>query len=402
MKKLLTLALLTASTALAQTTVTYYSFTTDATHMDDMRALISAFEAQNPGVKVNLVTAPFDSYFTKLQTDIAAGNPPDAFELNYENFATFASRGALRPLAASAVPRNTFYPAALNAFRFQNRQYGLPITFSTVVLFYNKDLFDKAGVKYPTASWKWQNVLDAAQKINNPAQRVWGIYQPVQFWEFYKVAQQAGGGLKIGGNDVQIDTPQNRAALKYLVDKVLVQKVMPTDAQMSGVANEDLFLNGQLGMLVSGIWMFDKFSKANFKWDIAVEPGSTKKGTHFFSNAAVVSARARNADAATKWVQFLAASPTTAARRIASNWELPALSLSQRTLIAPYLARPMPANREAVFDSLRYAVTPPVVENQSQLQDIINQELEAARLGTKTVEQALASAQSRVEAMMRK
>ncbi|PYE52700.1 ABC transporter substrate-binding protein [Deinococcus yavapaiensis] len=402
MKKLLTLALLTASTAFAQSTVTYYSFTTDATHMDDMKALISAFEAQNPGVKVNLVTAPFDSYFTKLQTDIAAGNPPDAFELNYENFATFASRGALRPLAASAVPRDTFYPAALNAFRFQSRQYGLPITFSTVVLFYNKDLFDKAGVKYPTASWKWKDVLSAAQKINNPAQRIWGVYQPVQFWEFYKVAQQAGGGLKISGNDVQIDTPQNRAALKYLVDKVLVQKVMPTDAQMSGVANEDLFLNGQLGMLVSGIWMFDKFSKANFKWDIAVEPGGTKKGTHFFSNAAVVSAKAKNADAATKWVQFLAASPTTAARRIASSWELPALSLSQRTLVAPYLAKPMPANREAVFDSLRYAVTPPVVENQSQLQDIINQELEAARLGTKTVEQALASAQARVEAMMRK
>ena len=402
MKILLTLALFAASTALAQKTVTYYSFTTDATHMDDMKALITAFEGQNPGVKINLVTAPFDSYFTKLQTDIAAGNAPDAYELNYENFATFASRGAIRPLTASAVPANTFYPAALNAFRFKGQQYGLPITFSTVVLFYNKNLFDKAGVKYPTASWKWQDVLNAAQKINNPAQRVWGVYQPVQFWEFYKVAQQAGGGLKVGGDTVQIDTPQNRTALHYLVDKVLVQKVMPTDAQMSGVANEDLFLNGQLGMVVSGIWMFDKFSKANFKWDIAVEPGDVRKGTHFFSNAAVVSAKTQNADAATKWVQFLAASPITAARRIASSWELPALSLSQRALIAPYLAKPLPANREAVFNSLRYAVTPPVVENQSQLQDIINQELDAARLGTKTVEQALASAQSRVEALPRK
>src|SRR6476469_6548254 len=115
MKKLLTLALLTATTALAQTTLTYSSFTTDATHLDDMKALIAAFEKENPDVKVNLVTAPFDSYFTKLQTDIAAGSAPDVFDLNYENFVTFASKNALRPLAASLAPANTFYPAALNA-----------------------------------------------------------------------------------------------------------------------------------------------------------------------------------------------------------------------------------------------------------------------------------------------
>ena len=402
MQKLVTLALLAAvSAALAQTNLTYASFTTDAAHMDDMKALIAAFEKENPGVKVNLVTAPFDSYFTKLQTDIAAGNAPDVLETNYENFATLASKGVLRPITLDGSASKTFYPAALNAFKFGGRQYALPISFSTVVLFYNKDLFDKAGVKYPTAAWKWQDVLNAAQKINDPAKKVWGIYQPVQFWEFYKVAQQAGGGLKVGPT-VQIDTPQNRAALHYLVDKVQVSKVMPTDAQLSGTANEDLFLNGQLGMLVSGIWMFDKFSKAPFKWDIAVEPGGVKKATHFFSNAAAVSAASKNPEAAQKWVKFLASSPVVARRRIASNWELPALSLDQRSVLAPYLQKPQPADREAVFDSLKYAATPPVVENQSQLQDIINQELDAARLGTKTVEQALASAQQRVSALLGK
>jgi multiple sugar transport system substrate-binding protein len=401
MKKLLTLALLTAGSALAQTTLTYYSFTTDATHMDDMKALISAFEKDNAGVKIRLVTAPFDSYFTKLQTDIAAGSAPDAFDLNYENFVTFASKNVLRPLPASLAPANTFYPAALNAFKYAGQQYALPISFSTVVLFYNKDLFDKAGVKYPTANWKWADVLSAAQKINNPSQRIYGIHQPVQFWEFYKVAQQAGGGLKIGSK-IEIDTPANRRALHYLVDRMLVSKVTPTAAQMSGVASEDMFLNGQLGMLVSGVWMFDKFSPAPFKWDIAVEPGGTKQATHFFSNAVAVSRTSKNAAAAEKWLKFLSSSPTVAARRIASNWELPALSLSQRNVIDPYLKKSPPANREAVFDSLRYAVTPPVVDNQSQLQDIINQELEAASLGSKTVEQALASAQQRVEALLKK
>ncbi len=78
----------------------------------------------------------------------------------------------------------------------------------------------------------------------------------------------------------------------------------------------------------------------------------------------------------------------------------PALSLEQADLLEPYLAQPVPENRKAVFESLKYAVNPPVVENQPQLQEIINQELEAARLGSKTVEAALADAQSRVEALV--
>lgn len=394
--------------ALAQqtTTLNFFSFTTDAGHVKALEGIITAFEKENPGISVKYTTAPFDGYFTKLQTDVAAGQAPDVFELNYENFVTFASKGTLRELGSlmrkdTALAKDTFYPAAQNAFKYRSVQYGLPMTFSTVVLFYNKDLFDKAGVAYPTKDWTWKDELEAAKKLTDASKKVWGDFQPVQFWEFYKVAAQAGGGLKVSPS-VQIDTPKNREALHWLVDKVLVHKVVPSSAEMSGVGDGDMFVNGQLAMIHTGIWMFDTFAKAGFKWDIALEPGGAKKGTHFFSNAAVISKTTKNADAAYKWVKYLASSPVTAKARIDTSWELPALSLSQRANVQAYLDRPVPANREAVFESLQYAITPPVVENQSQLQDIINQELEAAKLGTKTVEQALGSAQQRVKALMGK
>ena len=388
------------------TTLNFFSFTTDAGHVKALESIIAAFEKENPGIQVKYTTAPFDTYFTKLQTDIAAGQAPDVFELNYENFVTFAAKGTLRDLGSmmrkdTAMAKDTFYPAAQNAFKYKNTQYGLPMTFSTVVLFYNKDLFDKAGVAYPNKSWTWKEELEAAKKLTDASKKVWGDFQPVQFWEFYKTAVQAGGGLKVSPS-VQIDTAKNRQALHWLVDKVLVHKVVPSAAEMSGVGDGDMFVNGQLAMIHTGIWMFDTFAKANFKWDIALEPGGVKKGTHFFSNAAVISKTSQNADAAYKWVKFLAASPFTAKTRIDTSWELPALSLSQRANVAAYLEKPMPANREAVFESLQYAVTPPVVENQPQLQDIINQELEAAKLGQKTVEQALSSAQQRVKTLLGK
>jgi multiple sugar transport system substrate-binding protein len=151
--------------------VNYYSFTTDQGHVDELEGLIADFEAQNPGIEIEYTTAPFDNYFTKLQTDFAAGNPPDVFELNYENFVTFASRGTLSPLddrlaADAEVSDDTFYPAALDAFAYEGVQYGLPITFSTVVLFYNQDLFDAAGVAYPSDDWTWDDVMTAAEAIS--------------------------------------------------------------------------------------------------------------------------------------------------------------------------------------------------------------------------------------------
>ena len=387
----------------AQTTVDYYTFTTDQGHVDELESLIETFESQHPDIRIEYTTAPFADYFTKLQTDFAAGNPPDVFELNYENFVTFASRGTLAPLdpylgGEDGIEEGTFYDAALDAFAFDGTQYGLPITFSTSVLFYNQDLFDEAGIAYPTDDWIWDDVMNAARQINDPENRVWGMYQPVQFWEFYKAAHAAGGGLEVG-SEVRIDTPENREALEYLVGKIDAG-VMPTDAQMSGMANEDMFAAGQLGMLISGIWMFEQFQDAPFAWDIAVEPGSERQATHFFSNAVAIADDAPNQDAAWQWVRFLAASPEVARTRIESNWELSALSLENSDVLQPYLEAGAPANREAVFESLQYAVNPPVVENQPELQSIVNEELEAARLGTKSVEEALASAQRRVEAML--
>jgi len=391
--------------AAAQTKVNYFSFTTSSDRIATLEALIEVFEAENPGIEIEYTTADFGSYFTKLQTDFAAGNPPDVFELNYENFVTFASRDTLLDIgaylgASEAIGADTFYPAALDAFAYDGVQYGLPITFSTVLLFYNEDMFDAAGLSYPDESWTWDDVLQAAQALTDPARRVWGIYQPVQFWEFYKAAAQAGGGLAVTPT-VQIDTPENREAAHYLVDKVRVSGVMPTDADMSGLGDVDMFLSGQLGMIVTGIWMFDRIaSEATFDWDVAVEPGGARKATHFFSNAAVVARSTDAPEAAYRWVEFLAAHPAVVQARIETAWELPALSLEQAEALEAYLSQPVPANREAVFASLQYAVNPPVVENQPQLQDIVNQELEAARLGTKTVEQALADAQRRVEALV--
>ena len=159
-------------------TISYFTFSAAPDHEEDLAAMIAAFEEQNPGITVDVQTAPFDDYFTELQTRIAGGDAPDVFELNYENFVSYASRDALLDLtdlaAAEADLADRFYPRAYEAFQLDGKQYGLPASFSNVVLFYNKDLFDAAGVEYPTADWTWEDELAAAQTLTNEDEGVWG------------------------------------------------------------------------------------------------------------------------------------------------------------------------------------------------------------------------------------
>ncbi len=109
---------------------------------------------------------------------------------------------------------------------------------------------------------------------------------------------------------------------------------------MGGVSDGDMFLQGNLGMLVSGIWMFPAFQDAPFAWDITVEPGMETQATHFFANNAAVFAATQHPAEAYEWTKFLTSNAEVANIRVASNWELPALNNPE--FFADYLAQTPP------------------------------------------------------------
>jgi multiple sugar transport system substrate-binding protein len=394
-----------ASPAFAETTIKYMTFSAAPDYLGQLDATIAAFETAHPDIKVEYETQSFNDYFTKLQTVIAAGQAPDAFELNYENFVSFANKGALAdltPLIAADTGFSTsiYNPTALAAFSQGGKQYGLVESFSNVVLFYNKDLFDKAGVAYPTADWTWKDELAAAEKLTDPAAGVWGDFAPIQFWEFYKTIAQNGGAMfNADKTEVTLDSPQNVETLQWMIDKVGKYHVTPSDAEMGGQGDGDLFKAGKIAMLRTGIWMFGDFSaNAKFNWDIALEPGNTAKAHHFFANGVAVSANSANQQAAYEWLKFLTSSKEAVDIRIKAGWELPAVS--DPTYVQGYLDQPVPASREVVFQALDTAVTPPVIDNWNQLTDIVGKELEAAKLGQKTPQQALSDAAAAVRPLL--
>ena len=85
--------------------------------MQDLNTIVQAFQDENPGITVNVETAAFADYFTLLQADTVGGAAPDVFELNYENFVSYAANGALADLTSSISADAPYYPRALEAFQ---------------------------------------------------------------------------------------------------------------------------------------------------------------------------------------------------------------------------------------------------------------------------------------------
>ncbi|WP_104177047.1 sugar ABC transporter substrate-binding protein [Cryobacterium sp. Y50] len=379
-------------------TINYSNFISNGGNEENLDAIVAAFETENPGITVNVTTLPYADYFTTLQTDLAAGTQADVFDIEYANFGAYVRDGVIAPL--EEVDTSVYRTSLADAYSSDGAQYALPSSFSNVVLYYNADLFDAAGLSYPTSDWTWEDEKAAADQLADTAAGVYGDYQPISFYEYYKAVAQAGGDfLANDGKSVAFDSPEGISAAEWLVGKS--GTVMPTPEQGAGTPDFDssLFLDGKLAMWHSGIWMFGALADASFTWDVAVEPGDAQNASAMFSNAIAVSSSSEEKVAAQAFAEFLTSSSTMVETRLNAGWELP--PVSDDSLLAPYLEKGAPANRQAVFDALEDVALPPIVtDGQTEMQDIVTEELTEAAAGRKSVDEAIAAAAERVDAVI--
>jgi len=383
-------------------TIDFMNFSANEGGLLTLGLMKDLFEKDNPNIKINIETFGWDTYGTQLQTRIGGGDAPDCFELGLDAFPSYVDQSAILPLdemtSATTTDLSMLTEKSVQAFSLNGVKYGMPYSYSTVVLIYNKDLFDQAGVSYPTADWTWADADAAALKIKALGEDYYGLIQPISTYEFFKVVKQYNGGLLNDDNTAfTVNRAENVEALQRLVDNVQVTNICPSTEQRGSLDEWGMFKLGKTGMIVTGIWAFPSFTTdCAFNWDIAVEPGAATKATHYFANGLAISADSENAEAAYKWIEFLATSEQVAQLRIQLGWELPCATY--QTAMDQYAKLTPPANRQAVFDSLDYVVPVPQIAQFSQMGDILGAELEAAANGTKTPQQALDDAQAALEA----
>ena len=403
MKKLLALVLalvmiLSLSLAYAEpVTITYAHFSGSGAQEETLKKMIEIFESKNPDIKVDVQITGYEDYFTKLATTVGGGNPPDVFEMNMENFLSYMLRGACADLTGKIDTAN-YSEGTLAAVSSEGKIYAVPMSFSTCVLFYNKDLFDQAGVAYPTDEWTWADAQAAAEKIKALGDDIWGYYQPITYNEFYKSIKGNGGSvLSEDYSQFTMNTPENVAVLEAMIARVRGENhVMPTKEELAGRGDWDLFTEGKLGMIITGIWGFPTFAeKCTFDWDIVVEPGYKTPSTFFFANVNCVSPSSDKQEAAAKFVDAMGSDPDIVQLRLDANWELP--TIADQSKLSQYIEMTPPSNRKAVFDSMDYAAAPPALEEQGAVVEIIDNVLSTLETNDMTAQEALDEIQAQLE-----
>lgn len=404
MKKLLALGLVLVlalgmlGSALAEdVTITYATFSASGAQEETLKKMVEVFESKNPEIKVDVQLTGYDDYFTKLATTVGGGNAPDVFEMNMENFLAYMLRDACADLTGLVDPAS-YSKGTLSAVSSGSKLFAVPMSFSTCVLFYNKALFDQAGVAYPTDAWVWADVQAAAEKITALGEDIWGFYQPITYNEFYKsVKGNDGSLLNEDYSAFTVNSSENAVVLDAMLARVRGENhVMPTTEEMAGRGDWDMFTEGKLSMIITGIWAFQTFDeKCSFDWDIVVEPGYAEKSTFFFANVNCVSPASEKKEAAAKFVDAMGSDPDIVKLRLDASWELP--TIADQGKLSQYLELTPPANRKAVFDSMDFAAAPPALLEQGAVSEIIGNVLSTLESSSITAQEALDDIQAQLE-----
>lgn len=350
--------------------------------------VIDAFQKANPGITVKLEITPWDQYWTKLQTAASGGAAPDVFWMNSLNVRLYAKGGIIKPLDASAA--QGLSPAVADGYRYDGKLYGLPFNVSIPALWYDKTMFDAAGVKYPTAEWTWDDVKAAAKKLTNPAKKEFGILAPM--WDqggFYNTMIQAGGHvISADGKKSGFAEPGSIQGLQFWTD--LIKDGSAPAAQVYADTDPlQLFQSGKYAMQYGGAWFASTYkSNPEVKSRIDVAPlpkGPTQEGVILLGLANAVSAKGEHQEESARFAAFFA-SPE--AQKIVSDGGGSSLSLRDGTQDGWFSSFPEWHLKEVFDASLPYGVPYPVSLDTAKWQDVQNKLLTDAWSGKRPVADA--------------
>jgi len=339
--------------------------------------IVDDFQAANPNIKVNVEVSDWDSYWTKLKTLLAANTPPDVFAMDAPLYLDYQSRGVLLNIQPyidkTSGFLDGFYPVTLEAYKLPDGYYGMPRDFQTVVLYYNKDMFDAAGVAYPTADWTYDDLRTSAKNLTidkngDGTIDQWGFASDLWDMElFWSEAIWSWGGEVINPDHTQtlVGEPIAREAWQFMYDLMFTDKSMP-DTNTSGQYGGDLFQAGIAAMTTIGHWAVPGYATTEFKWDVAPMPISPGGGRATSVNSAgfVVAKDSKNADAAWEFIKYCL-SQTGQTRLTELGLAIPVLESVANSPV--FLQQTMVnINQQVFLDSLAFARMKPVFKGYDE------------------------------------
>jgi multiple sugar transport system substrate-binding protein len=189
--------------------------------------------------------------------------------------------------------------------------------YSPLVLFYNKKLFDEAGVAYPDETWTWDDLLAAAQQLTKPDGSQWGIQIPNSWGDWLwprgmmpLIFQNGGELISEDGTKTTgyLNSPETVEAIQWYVDLFKVHKVAPTKQDVESLAGQDLFQTGRVAMLWTGRWPLKDFlANSELSFGTAPLPQGKERANSICWAGFAVYSKSQNKDAAWAFLKHLTA-----------------------------------------------------------------------------------------------
>ena len=283
------------------------------------RGAIEAFKKVEPDVTVNLVEASDRAdLLARLSTGFSGGSPPDLFLINYRFYAQFAVTGVLEPLqpyleSSKAFTRDDFYTPPMEAFTHQGILQCMPQNLSSLVVYYNKDLFAGAGLSEPPDQWTWDQMVEAAKALTKDTNGdgttdQYGLGIEPTIIRVAPFIWSAGGEVvddEQKPTKLAVDSPVSIEAMQAFFDLHQVHKVVPGDEEVESEDNESRFMNGTMGMVLGSRRNVPSFRTiTGFDWDVAPLPMHSEPAGILHSDAYCMAKASNNKAAAWRFVEF--------------------------------------------------------------------------------------------------
>ena len=416
-KALVAIALIAAGVAQAQTTEIsfYYPVAVGGPITKFIDGFVADFQKENPGIKVNSIySGTYQESLVKALTAHKSGTPPVTSVLLSTDMYTLIDDDAIVPfdgLASSAEDQawlNSFYPAFMANSRTGGKTWGIPFQRSTIVLYWNKELFKEAGLDPNRPPANWKEMAEYAQKLtkrdaNNTAQ--WGVQIPstgFPYWLFQGLTTPNGVELmNAAGTETYFDNPAVIEALKYWVDLSRAQKVHPPGVVEWGTTPKDFF-EKKVAMIVTTTGNLSNI-KANAKFDfgVAMLPASKRRGSptgggnfYLFKKSTP-----QQQQAAFKFIKWITSPERAAQWGIDTGYVAVRPDAWNTPVMKKYIEGFPPA--AVARDQLQYAVAELSTHENQRVTKALNDGLQAALTGAKTPEQAMKDAQAEAARILR-
>ncbi len=382
----------------------------DVFQRDAMQAICDAYTAQHPDVVIEVQVTSWNEYWTKLEASAESNTMPDIYWMHTNEILKYADFGMLADVTDlyNDVDPN-FYTEHYSEISLDNtkgsdgRMYGVPKDKDNLVLVYNKEMFDAAGVSYPDENWTWDDLTAASQQIYDKTGKYgYMAYCDDQsgYWNF--VYQKGGCILTEDKTQGGFDQQATIDAMKFYID--LQKNDWCPDQNYFGETTPDsAFFSEQGAIFLNGTWnlfpTMQNYPDMQGKWDISVLPRCpdpvSGEGRATISNGLCYStaARGKNLEIVLDVLKFFG---TEEAQRIAGSYgaAIPAYIGTEDSYISAFDQFDYHINVECVMDQFDYAVQSPNNAARPKWKSPVSDELLKVYAGSVDVDTGLANIQN--------